>query len=360
MAARRRAVARASSSKAGKASKARAKATKSRARPTATVNPTLKSMDDGQVRWIYQTMRRIRRFEETAEEAFKAAKMRGALHFYIGEEATATGACAALEDGDFITSTHRGHGHCIAKGARMDKMMAELFGRTTGYSGGKGGSLHIADLELGKLGANGIVGAGIPIATGAALGSKLRQDGQVTISFFGDGAGPTGAFHEGVNVAATMKLPVIFLCENNQYGMATHNEFANAAPISARGPAYSIPSPKIDGNDVFEVYETVKEAADRARNGEGPTLIESLTYRHKGHTVLDQKNYRTKEEIAEWVARDPIERFRTAVSSAKRMTAKEFDAIDADIEREIENAVSFAEASPWPTLDAIERDVYAE
>ena len=238
--------------------------------------------------------------------------------------------------------------------------MAELFGRTTGYSGGKGGSMHIADLELGNLGANGIVGAGIPIATGAALGSKLRQDGQVTISFFGDGAGPTGAFHEGVNVAATMKLPVIFLCENNQYGMATHNEFANAAPISARGPAYSIPSPKIDGNDVFEVYETVKEAADRARSGEGPTLIESLTYRHKGHTVLDQKNYRTKEEIAEWGARDPIERFRTAVSSAKRMTAKEFDAIDADIEREIENAVSFAEASPWPTLDAIERDVYAE
>ena len=168
MAARRRAVARASS-KTGKASKVRAKAKKSRARPTATVNPTLKSMDDGQVRWIYQTMRRIRRFEETAEEAFKAAKMRGALHFYIGEEATATGACAALEDGDFITSTHRGHGHCIAKGARMDKMMAELFGRTTGYSGGKGGSMHIADLELGNLGANGIVGAGIPIATGLSL-----------------------------------------------------------------------------------------------------------------------------------------------------------------------------------------------
>ena len=348
------------STKATKTAKARAKATKSRSRPTAAVNSTLKTMDDGQVRWIYQTMRRIRRFEETAEEAFKAAKMRGALHFYIGEEATATGACAALQDGDFITSTHRGHGHCIAKGGRTDKMMAELFGRTTGYSGGKGGSMHIADLELGNLGANGIVGAGIPIATGAALGSKIRKDGRVTISFFGDGAGPTGAFHEGVNVAATMKLPVIFLCENNQYGMATHNEFANAAPISSRGPAYAIPSPKIDGNDVFEVYETVKKATDRARRGDGPTLIESLTYRHKGHTVLDQKNYRTKEEIAEWVARDPIERFRKVTSSAKRMTAKEFDEIDVDIEREIENALAFAEASPWPTLDAIERDVYAE
>ena len=318
------------------------------------------AMDDGQLHWIYRTMRRIRRFEESAEEAFRAAKMRGALHFYIGEEATATGACAALEEGDFITSTHRGHGHCIAKGARTDKMMAELFGRATGYSGGKGGSMHIADVTQGNLGANGIVGAGIPIATGAALGSKLRKDGRVTVSFFGDGAGPTGAFHEGVNVASTMKLPVIFLCENNQYGMATHNEFANAAPISERGPAYGIPSPRIDGNDTFEVYDTVKQAADRARRGEGPTLIESLTYRHKGHTVLDQKNYRTKKEIAEWIARDPIERFCKAVTAAKRMTAKDFGVIDAEIDREIDNAVAFAEASPWPTLETIERDVYVE
>ncbi len=325
-----------------------------------SANGALAGLDDAKLAWVYLIMRRIRRFEETAEEAFRAAKMRGALHFYIGEEATATGVCAALDDGDFITSTHRGHGHCIAKGARMDKMMAELFGRTTGYSGGKGGSMHIADIELGNLGANGIVGAGIPIAAGAALGSKLRKDGRVTAAFFGDGAGPTGAFHEGVNVAATMNLPVVFVCENNQYGMATHADFANAAQISARGPAYGIPSPMVDGNDVFEVYATAAAAVDRARRGDGPTLIEARTYRQKGHTVLDQKNYRTKEEIAAWVERDPIERFRTAVIEADRPVIEDFDDIDAQVEREIDNALAFAEASPWPNVDAIERDVYVE
>ena len=334
--------------------------TNGRAAGEADSNGTLKALDDSKLGWIYLIMRRIRRFEETAEEAFRAAKMRGALHFYIGEEATATGVCAALDDGDYITSTHRGHGHCIAKGARMDKMMAELFGRTTGYSSGKGGSMHIADLELGNLGANGIVGAGMPIAAGAALGSKLRKDGRVAVAFFGDGAGPTGAFHESINVAATMKLPAVFVCENNQYGMATHADFSNAAPINLRGPAYGIPSALIDGNDVFEVYATAKKAADRARRGEGPTLIESLTYRHKGHTVMDQKNYRTKDEIAEWVARDPIERFRKAVSDAGRLTEQDFETTDAQVEREVEHAVAFAEASPWPNVDVIERDVYVE
>jgi pyruvate dehydrogenase E1 component alpha subunit len=238
--------------------------------------------------------------------------------------------------------------------------MAELFGRTTGYSGGKGGSMHIADIELGNLGANGIVGAGIPIAAGAALGSKIRKDGKVTVAFFGDGAGPTGAFHEGVNVAATMNLPAVFVCENNQYGMATHADFANAGPIELRGPAYGIPSASIDGNDIFEVYAHAKAAVDRARRGEGPTLIESRTYRHKGHTVLDQKNYRTKEEIAEWVARDPIERFLKTVNEAERLDEDEVQAIDAQIEREVEHAVAFAEASPWPNVDVIERDVYVE
>ena len=331
-----------------------------RAGGEAASNGVLEGLTDDQLRWIYRIMRSIRRFEETAEEAFLAAKMRGALHFYIGEEATATGVCAALDEGDFITSTHRGHGHCIAKGARMDKMMAELFGRTTGYSGGKGGSMHIADIELGNLGANGIVGAGIPIAAGAALGSKLRKDGKVTVAFFGDGAGPTGAFHEGVNVASTMNLPAVFVCENNQYGMATHTDFSNAAPINLRGPAYGIPSACIDGNDVFEVYAVTKKAADRARRGEGPSLIEALTYRHKGHTVLDQKNYRTKEEIAAWVARDPIERFLKTVNEAERLDEDGFQAIDAQIERDIEHAVAFAEASPWPNVDVVERDVYVE
>ena len=320
----------------------------------------IKSLGKDRLVWMYRTMRRIRQFEGAAEEAFRAAKMRGALHFYIGEEATATGACAALDDGDFITSTHRGHGHCIAKGARLDKMMAELFGRTTGYCGGKGGSMHIADLELGNLGANGIVGAGIPIATGAALGSKLRGDGQVTVCFFGDGAGPTGAFHEGVNMAAALKLPVVFLCENNQYGMATSASYANAAPIAARGPAYAIPSEAVDGNDVFAVYATIKVAVQRARDGKGPSLIESLTYRYKGHTISDQKTYRTKQEIEAWMRRDPIERFVQTVKRERALRAKDLQAIDAEVDDEVARALEFAEASPWPTLDALERDVYAE
>ena len=220
--------------------------------------------------------------------------------------------------------------------------------------------MHIADLELGNLGANGIVGAGIPIATGAALGSKLRGDGHVTVCFFGDGAGPTGAFHEGVNMAAALKLPVVFLCENNQYGMATSASYSNAAPIAARGPAYAIPSEAVDGNDVFAVYATVTVAAQRARDGKGPSLIESKTYRYKGHTVMDQKGYRTKQEIEEWMRRDPIERFVQTVKRARGLRAKEIQAIDAEVDAEIAQALEFAEASPWPTLDALERDVYAE
>lgn len=305
-------------------------------------------------------MRRIRRFEETAEVAYQAAKMRGALHFYIGEEASATGVCAALNEGDFITSTHRGHGHCIAKGARLDKMMAELYGRTTGYCGGKGGSMHIADVASGNLGANGIVGAGVPIAVGAALGSKLRGDGKVTICFFGDAAGPTGAFHEGLNLGSVLKVPVVFVCENNQYGMATSSDFANAAPVGSRGPAYGIPSERIDGNDVFEVYERAKVAVDRARNGDGPTLIETITYRHKGHTIHDQKGYRTDEEIAEWIAKDPIERFKRTVLDAKAVKADDLTTVDREVEDAIQQADEFAEASPWPTVDSLERDVYVD
>ena len=307
---------------------------------------------------MYRTMRRIRRFEETAEVAYRAAKMRGALHFYIGEEASATGVCAALNEGDFITSTHRGHGHCIAKGARLDKMMAELYGRTTGYCGGKGGSMHIADVASGNLGANGIVGAGVPIAVGAALGSKLRNDGKVTVCFFGDAAGPTGAFHEGVNMGSVLNVPVVFVCENNQYGMATHTEYANAAPVGDRGPAYGMPSERIDGNDVFEVYARAKVAIDRARNGEGPTLIETITYRQKGHTIHDSKGYRDEEEIAKWIARDPIERFKRVALEAKALTDEDLQAIDDEVEEAIKQAEEFAEASPWPTLDAIEQDVY--
>ena len=351
----RRTNARASSSN-GKAARTRTRRRSSR----ATSNGNLAGLDKERLLWMYRTMRRIRRFEETAEVAYQAAKMRGALHFYIGEEASATGVCAALNEGDFITSTHRGHGHCIAKGARLDKMMAELYGRTTGYCGGKGGSMHIADVASGNLGANGIVGAGIPIAVGAALGSKLRNDGKVTICFFGDAAGPTGAFHEGVNLGSVLKVPVVFVCENNQYGMATSSDFANASPVGSRGPAYGMPSEQVDGNDVFAVYERAKVAIERARKGEGPSLIETITYRHRGHTIHDQKGYRSEKEIAEWIARDPIERFKRSVSDAKALTAAELQSVDDEVEQTVTQAEEFAEASPWPTVDSIERDVYVE
>ena len=311
--------------------------------------------------WMYLTMRRIRRFEETAEQLFKAARMRGTVHFYIGEEATAAGVCALLRRQDYITSTHRGHGHCIAKGGELSKMMAELLGRVTGYCGGKGGSMHIADIELGILGANGIVGAGMPIAVGAALGSRIRGEDKVTVCFFGDGAGPTGAFHESVNFAALQKLPVVFVCENNQYGMSTTTEMSNAGPgIGARGTMYGIPGVVVDGNDVFAVFEVAREAVARAKSGEGPTLIESKTYRMKGHTVNDLATYRSEDEVKEWAAKDPILRFVARVTQDGALKQEDLDGLDAQIEKEIADAVEFGEASPFPLLEAIEQGVYAD
>ncbi|MBM4438729.1 MAG: hypothetical protein FJ029_16215, partial [Actinobacteria bacterium] len=233
--------------------------------------------------------------------------------------------------------------------------------RATGYCGGKGGSMHIADVATGNLGANGIVGAGIPIAAGAALGSKIRGDGKVTACFFGDGAGPTGAFHEGVNLAATFRLPVVFVCENNQYGMATRATFANAGPgVHRRGEAYGIPGELVDGNDVFAVYEVVRTAVARARAGEGPSLVEAHTYRFRGHTIHDPESYRSKQEIEEWMRRDPIERFRARVLAAKALESAGMDAIDGEVKAEVKAAIEFAEASPFPPLDDSERDVYVE
>ncbi len=310
--------------------------------------------------WMYRTMKRIRSFEDAADRAFKAARMRGALHFYNGEEATATGVCAVLEQSDYITSTHRGHGHCIAKGGRLDRMMAELYGRSTGYCGGKGGSMHIADLDLGILGANGIVGAGIPIAAGAALGSKIRGEDKVTVCFFGDGALPTGAFHEGINFAAVQDLPVVYVCENNQYGMASHVSDTSAGSLVGRAANYGIPGAVVDGNDIFEVYETVTAFVERARKGDGPSLMIADTYRHHGHTVSDMAAYRQAEVVAKWLKRDPIVRFRREVIAAKALTNERMDAIDAEVELEIDEAIEFAEASPFPSIDTIEEGVYAD
>jgi TPP-dependent pyruvate/acetoin dehydrogenase alpha subunit len=258
-------------------------------------------------RYALLTMSRIRKFEEAVEDLFGRGMMHGTMHLSIGQEGSPTGVCMALNITDQITSTHRGHGHCIAKGADLTRMIAELLGKENGYCGGRGGSMHIADVETGNLGANGIVGGGIPIAVGAALASHMMKKGTVAVSFFGDGAMNEGAFHEAANLAAIWKLPVILVCENNKYGMSSSTELAFAIDnLSERGLAYGIPGYTLDGNDVSAVYEATEAAVKRARAGEGPTLLEFVTYRWKGHSRSDKNLYRTKEEIEEWKKKDPI------------------------------------------------------
>jgi pyruvate dehydrogenase E1 component alpha subunit len=305
-------------------------------------------------------MLRIRLFEERAIELFMAREMPGFLHSYIGQEAVAAGACAALREDDYITSTHRGHGHVIAKGLHLDRMMAELFGRTTGYCKGKGGSMHIADFSLGILGANGIVGGGIPIATGAALSAKMRASGQVVATFFGDGASNQGAFHEAVNLGAVWALPIVYVCENNLYAVSTHQErHMRIQDISLRAAAYGIPGVTVDGNDPVAVYHAVSEAVERARAGSGPTLVECKTYKWMGHYIGDPANYRPKDEVAGWKARDPIPRFERRMLNAGVMTQEEIDAAHAAVRAEVEAAVEFARQSPLPRPEAALEDFNA-
>lgn len=302
----------------------------------------------------------IRKFELKVDELFKKNMIWGTCHLYIGEEATAVGACAALNRDDYITSTHRGHGHCIAKGAEMKRMMAELLGRETGYCKGRGGSMHIVDVSTGNLGANGVVAGGIPIATGAALASKRRGDGKVTICFFGDGAGNEGAFHESLNMAGIWKLPIVYLCENNLYGMSNPVKNSTAVEdIAVRGQAYNIPGVIVDGNDVLAVYETVKEAVGRARRGEGATLIESKTYRWMGHSKSDPRAYRTREEEQEWKERDPIKLFASQLMDRNIATEDELKKIDEQVDEEIEEAYEFAVNSPKARVEDITEYVYA-
>ncbi|MDI6601235.1 pyruvate dehydrogenase (acetyl-transferring) E1 component subunit alpha [Calorimonas adulescens] len=310
--------------------------------------------------WMYQKMVEIRKFELKVDELFKKNMIWGTCHLYIGEEATAVGACAALNRDDYITSTHRGHGHCIAKGAEMKRMMAELLGRETGYCKGRGGSMHIVDVSTGNLGANGVVAGGIPIATGAALASKRRGDGKVTICFFGDGAGNEGAFHESLNMAGIWKLPIVYLCENNLYGMSNPVKNSTAVEdIAVRGQAYNIPGVIVDGNDVLAVYETVKEAVGRARRGEGATLIESKTYRWMGHSKSDPRAYRTREEEQEWKERDPIKLFASQLMDRNIATEDELKKIDEQVDEEIEEAYEFAVNSPKARVEDITEYVYA-
>ena len=301
---------------------------------------------------LYRTMVRIRRFEEKLIDLKARGAIPGVLHLYIGEEATATGVCAALRTEDFITSTHRGHGHCIAKGGDLSKMIAELFGRSTGYCCGKGGSMHIADTDIGILGANGIVGAGIPIAGGAGLSIKLRGTDQVVACFFGDGGANQGTFHESLNLAALWKLPVIFVCENNRYAISVaQSRSTSVEDVFVRKAAYDMHGCMVDGNDVMSVYEAALEAAERARNGDGPSLLECKTYRWRGHYEGEADRghtYRSAEEIDDWKSKCPIERFRKRVLDEGLLAQGDLDKIEQETQEEIEKAIRFAEDSPFP------------
>ena len=310
---------------------------------------------------LYTTMRRIRAFEERTAELFNDGVVKGTAHSYMGEEAIASAVCANLDEEDFVTSYHRGHGHCIAKGAKTDRMMAELMGRDTGYCHGLGGSMHIADMELNILGANGIVGAGMPLATGAALASKLRGENQVAVSFFGDGANNQGVFHESMNLAAVWKLPLIFVCENNQYALSTSYKATTAVPqVAMRGDAYGIPSMTIDGNDAAEIYLVVQEAVERARSGGGPTLIEAMTYRWGQHSMrANLRDPRPKKEFDEWMKRDPIARMERTLVADQVMTKERIVEIGNNVDSELKVAVKFGTDSPQPTVQTMEGAVYA-
>jgi pyruvate dehydrogenase E1 component alpha subunit len=309
---------------------------------------------------MYRLMVRVRLFEERARDLYMRNILRGALHLYIGMEGVAVGACAALREDDYITSTHRGHGHCIAKGGRTELMMAELMGKATGYCKGKGGSMHIADMDRGILGANGIVCGSLPIAAGAALSSKLLNQGRVAVSFFGDGGANIGPFHESLNFAAIWKLPVIFICENNLYAISTKFEQATAVPnVADRAAGYNIPGVVANGNDIVDVYAKTRAAVERARRGEGPTLVEAKTYRFEGHNMGDPQNYRSKDEVEKWRKIDPILRFEDYMRSRGLGNDEAFQTIQAEATEEIDRAVEFAQNSPEPALDEVMTDIYA-
>jgi pyruvate dehydrogenase E1 component alpha subunit len=313
---------------------------------------------------LMRRMLRVRRFEERAQALAAAGELPGVVHLYIGQEASGAGVCAALRDDDYITSTHRGHGHIVAKGGELARCMAELFGRETGYCRGKGGSMHIADMALGIIGANGIVGAGIPIAVGAALSAQLRKTDQVSVSFFGDGASNEGTFHEAMNLAAVWRLPVVFVCENNGYGELSRTEDVTALPeISRRADAYGIPAVRVDGNDAFAVHEAVSTAGARARAGEGPGFVETLTYRWRDHCEgleLAFPGNRPEAEIEEWrTNRDPIPRHRAALLE-RGIDAAEIDTMDAAITAEVEAAVEFARSSAAPTAQEALTDLWLD
>jgi pyruvate dehydrogenase E1 component alpha subunit len=310
---------------------------------------------------LYRQMLMVREFELRAIAERRAGLIPGFIHSCVGQEATAAGACAALEPDDVITSTHRGHGHLVAKGGEPKYMMAELAARTTGYCGGKGGSLHMTDFDLGILGANGIVGGGIPIAVGAGLAFQQKREPRVALSFFGDGATNEGSFHEALNLAGLWKLPVIFFCENNLYGEGTpQNKQAPVADLAIRASSYAMPGVTVDGNDVLAVYEATKVAAERARSGAGPTLIEGKTYRQRGHYEGDPMVYRTKAEMDEWKGRDPVIAFRKRLLGEAGIPEAEIVALEKDVQARLDQAVTYAASSPKPAPETALAGVYGD
>ena len=317
-------------------------------------------MDKEQAFSLYKQMVRIRRFEEELYQLFMKRPMPGSMHQYIGEEAVAVGVCGQLTREDYVTSTHRGHGHCIAKGVDMKGIMAEMFAKQTGCCKGMGGSMHIADFGVGMLGANGIVAAGIPIATGAGWACQMRHPGRIAVAFFGEGAANEGAFHEGINLAAVWKLPVVFVCENNLYNFSVHYKKTMAiGNVADRAVAYGIPGVVVDGMDLVAVFDTAGAAIKRARQGGGPTLIECKTYRFMGHSRFEPAGYRTKEEVSEWKKRDPIPIFEQVLASKFQATAEDFERIGCEVSVELNEAVAFAEQSPDPGPQDYAQYIYA-
>ena len=309
---------------------------------------------------MYRTMLTIRRFEEECNYLFMQGRIPSTLHLYIGQEAVATGVCAHLGQSDYMLSTHRPHGHAIAKGVSPKAIMAELFAKKTGCCQGKGGSMHVGDMRVGALPAIAIVGANIPIGAGLALAAKQRRTGQVTVTFFGDGAANTGAFHEGINMAAIWGVPVVYVCENNLYGASTpFSKVSRVVNVADRAAAYGIPGVVVDGMDVEAVYQAAGEAIARARQGLGPTLVECKTYRYVGHSRSDPRNYRSKEEEAFWQQQDPIPRLAVRLKACGLTTDEELALLDKEIQLQIEEAVAYAEASPSPDpADALEHVFY--
>ncbi len=318
------------------------------------------TLDHDTVLHLYETMAMIRAFETRVRDEFARGRIPGFVHLYAGEEAVATGVCTHLKEGDTITSTHRGHGHCIAKGCDVDGMMAEIFGKATGLCKGKGGSMHIADVSKGMLGANGIVGGGPPLACGAALSAKVLGTDNVCVCFFGDGAAEEGTFHESLNLAAIWKLPVIFVAENNGFAESTPVTYHCAIEnIGDRAAGYGIPGASVDGMDVLAVYEAAQAAIDRARKGLGPSLLECKTYRFHGHFEGDQQTYKTAELQQKMMEHDPLTNLRTTAIQQGLATAQDFDTIDAQVKQKIDEAVAFADRSPYPDLSEVDTDVYA-